>query len=657
MIGRSVPPPPTGSRMSSSKHRASTRRRLRAARVSRSRPPLPRRRSCARISSCSTPSGRCRSPRSCGLAGSRRRGARGSRSSRSSTRRGAGPARLGALPRLCRALRRPRRARSRSASTAAPAPRTLDVELAATAALRSGRDVRDREQPPRGAPPAGLDLTRPSWRRRSAPSTCARSRTSSSSISRPQTYVKGFLRTYADYPRPRRAALRRRVQLALRRRRRARPTAAPLVRAAAAPEPAHRDARSCCSRSPAIAVVTARHRRRWKFGGGSPADAEAADREAAARPRPPAPRSCRSRGKGSSYVAVHRGSAAGAAALPGHDRARRARSRSTGKCFWLNVSSPENLRIIVGGKARRRSPAGRSRVTLTVTPERGAAAEPAARGHRRHGVASSCAATATTSTGRSSRESLLRLGIEPAELRDRRRRRRTSSRRRCATALADDLRRHLGRARPDARRPHGRAARAGAGVGAPRSTRTSRREIEARSRAVAERLRRPYADFAAGRAQAGDDARGRDRRGPRRHRAGLLSSSSTACVAVTLPGPPRELQRARGRARSRRRRCGALLARAQPPERRVLRFFGVCESAVAQALADAGGDGDGVEVTICARDSEIHVDLFVAARRGGAGRRARGGVRRALARAVPLRDATSAAIEAARARALPRARA
>ena len=47
------------------------------------------------------------------------------------------------------------------------------------------------------------------------------------------------------------------------------------------------------------------------------------------------------------------------------------------------------------------------------------------------------------------------------------------------------------------------------------------------------------------------------------------------------------------------------------PERRALRLYGVSESAVAQALAEAGGDGDGVEVTICARDFEIHVDLFV----------------------------------------------
>ena len=44
---------------------------------------------------------------------------------------------------------------------------------------------------------------------------------------------------------------------------------------------------------------------------------------------------------------------------------------------------------------------------------------------------------------------------------------------------------------------------------------------------------------------------------------------------------------------------------------RYLRFFGASESAVARALAEAGGDGDGVEATICARDFEIHVDLLV----------------------------------------------
>jgi nicotinamide-nucleotide amidase len=54
-----------------------------------------------------------------------------------------------------------------------------------------------------------------------------------------------------------------------------------------------------------------------------------------------------------------------------------------------------------------------------------------------------------------------------------------------------------------------------------------------------------------------------------------------------------------------------LLARTRPPGRRVLRLFGVSESAVARALEEAGGDGGGVEATICAREFEIHVDLLV----------------------------------------------
>ena len=54
-----------------------------------------------------------------------------------------------------------------------------------------------------------------------------------------------------------------------------------------------------------------------------------------------------------------------------------------------------------------------------------------------------------------------------------------------------------------------------------------------------------------------------------------------------------------------------VLERTRAPGRRVLRFFGASESAVAQALVEAGGDGDGVEATICARDFEIHVDLVI----------------------------------------------
>ncbi len=135
------------------------------------------------------------------------------------------------------------------------------------------------------------------------------------------------------------------------------------------------------------------------------------------------------------------------------------------------------------------------------------------------------------------------------------------------------------------------------------------REIEDISQRIAERLRRPYADFATGvRKQASLPAGGTS--------LGLAGTApgvvlpANGCVAVALPGPPSELQRLWQSALD-SEPVRTVLARARPPGRRVLRFFGASESAVAQALAEAGGDGDGVEATICARDFEIHVDLFV----------------------------------------------
>lgn len=44
--------------------------------------------------------------------------------------------------------------------------------------------------------------------------------------------------------------------------------------------------------------------------------------------------------------------------------------------------------------------------------------------------------------------------------------------------------------------------------------------------------------------------------------------------------------------------------------RRVVRLYGASESAVARALAELGGPGEGVEATICAREFEIHVDVL-----------------------------------------------
>jgi nicotinamide-nucleotide amidase len=136
-------------------------------------------------------------------------------------------------------------------------------------------------------------------------------------------------------------------------------------------------------------------------------------------------------------------------------------------------------------------------------------------------------------------------------------------------------------------------------------------EIERVSRMIAERLRRPYADFAAGvRKQASLPAGGESLGLAGTAPGVVLSTNGT--VAVALPGPPPELQRLWRNALE-STHVQSVLARARPRGRRVLRFFGPSESAVARALADAGGDGDGVEATICARDFEIHVDLFVQA--------------------------------------------
>jgi nicotinamide-nucleotide amidase len=133
--------------------------------------------------------------------------------------------------------------------------------------------------------------------------------------------------------------------------------------------------------------------------------------------------------------------------------------------------------------------------------------------------------------------------------------------------------------------------------------------IEALSRSVADRLQRPYADFVPGVRKQATLPDGADW-------VGLVGTAPAVvlpldgCVAVALPGPPRELQALWPRV------CETpplqrLLARAVVPRRRVLRLFGVSESSVAKALADAGGDGDGVDVTICAREFELHIDLFV----------------------------------------------
>jgi nicotinamide-nucleotide amidase len=134
-------------------------------------------------------------------------------------------------------------------------------------------------------------------------------------------------------------------------------------------------------------------------------------------------------------------------------------------------------------------------------------------------------------------------------------------------------------------------------------------QIETVSRGVAERLRRPYSDFEPGVRKQASLPDGAASIGLAGTAPGLVLEHD-GTVVVVLPGPPGELQRLWASAVE-SEPMQALLARARPPGRRVLRLFGVSESAVARALEEAGGERDGVEATICARDFEIHVDLVV----------------------------------------------
>jgi nicotinamide-nucleotide amidase len=138
------------------------------------------------------------------------------------------------------------------------------------------------------------------------------------------------------------------------------------------------------------------------------------------------------------------------------------------------------------------------------------------------------------------------------------------------------------------------------------------REIEAVSRGHAERLRRPYAEFAPGVRKQASLPEGAASLGLAGTAPGLVLEEAENRVVVVLPGPPPELRRL-WQAALESAPVRRLLERARPPERRTLRFYGVSESAVARALDAAGGDGGGVEATICAREFEIHVDLMVGA--------------------------------------------
>jgi nicotinamide-nucleotide amidase len=139
------------------------------------------------------------------------------------------------------------------------------------------------------------------------------------------------------------------------------------------------------------------------------------------------------------------------------------------------------------------------------------------------------------------------------------------------------------------------------------------REIEGVARAVAERLGHPYADFVPGvRKQASlpDGAISLGLAGT----APAVLLERDGGLAVALPGPPNEIRRLWPRVLE-SDALRKVLAHVVAPNRTILRFFGPSESAVARVVEEAGGEGEGLEVTVCAQDLEVRVDLL--ARAGG----------------------------------------
>ncbi len=148
-------------------------------------------------------------------------------------------------------------------------------------------------------------------------------------------------------------------------------------------------------------------------------------------------------------------------------------------------------------------------------------------------------------------------------------------------------------------------------------------EIEAFSRQLAKRFRRPYAEFAEGVRKQASLPEGAQVLGLAGTAPGLVLEVDGS-VAVVLPGPPGELRRLWARAVE-TEPVRSVFERAQAPRRQVLRFYGVSESAVARAIAEAGGEREGVEATVCAHGGEIEVLLQ------GAGEGLAGVLRRSLA--------------------------
>ena len=388
-----------------------------------------------------------------------------------------------------------------------------------------------------------------------------------------------------------------------------------------------------CDRRVTVVVISA-----WKSSGGDHATNEARRRRANAGAhvrgcRPPI--SSLEGVRGASYVAVHRGGPGRPGRLPGDDREGRD-AAVQGQRYWLNVSAPENLDD--HGRRQAGAIAGNRPRVITVTPAgwQARAADPPARAAILVTGSELVRGDRNDRNGPYLAQSLLSLGIEPVEVRivgdapdELERALRGGARARPA--------RHLGRARPDPRRPHGRAARARGRAAARRSTRSCEREIETWTRQVAERLRRPYTEFAPGVHKQASVPEGAVVARSRGHGAGARAAARRL--------RRRDAARARrasssgsGRWRSRRSRCAPARARAaaRAPRAAPLRRLGVGGRRGARRGGRRRGRGGGDDLRARLRDPRRPARR---ARRRGARGRARGCARRA-ARAVLVRRAT-----------------
>jgi nicotinamide-nucleotide amidase len=162
------------------------------------------------------------------------------------------------------------------------------------------------------------------------------------------------------------------------------------------------------------------------------------------------------------------------------------------------------------------------------------------------------------------------------------------------------------------------------------------RQIEGVVRGLAERFRRPYSEFEAGVRKQATLPEGGVSLGLAGTAPGVLLATGSA-LAIALPGPPGELQRI-WRTALERPELRAVFARAHSPAHRILRFFGLPESAVAGVVEQAGGEAEGLEVTICAHDLEVQVDLVIPPGGEGQAERLAGALREAHPRALFAED-------------------